>query len=153
MYIDLSEKEILVTGGGTIASRRIRTMCGFAGRITVTAPEIAAEIYELSEEYPITVLKRKFQPRDLEGKALVLAATNDEECNNSVFELCRKKGIPVNVCSDQTKCDFQFPSVVQHGDVVIGINASGRNHRLVKETRRKVERVMEISDSERKYCD
>ena len=53
LFIDLSQKNILVVGAGTIAARRIRTLCGFAGTITVCAPQMRPEIRELSEKYPI----------------------------------------------------------------------------------------------------
>lgn len=139
VFIDLSEKEILIAGAGTIAARRIRSLCGFAGHMTVTAPQIAPEIRELAAQYPITILQRKFQREDLQGKDLVLAATDDRELNRHICQLCRDQGVPANACSDQSLCDFQFPSIVQQGDIVIGINASGKNHRLVKETRQRIE--------------
>ncbi|MCD7842278.1 MAG: bifunctional precorrin-2 dehydrogenase/sirohydrochlorin ferrochelatase [Lachnospiraceae bacterium] len=169
LFIDLSEKEILVIGAGHIASRRVRSLCGFAGHITVVAPRI-------SDEYPaqkrflstedrsgrddgenssapeesedpdtgtkITTVIRCFKESDLDGKDLVLAATDDRDLNRKVFDLCRARGIPVNVCSDSGLCDFQFPSVVESGAVVVGINASGRDHHLVKETRKRVETLL-----------
>ena len=82
---------------------------------------------------------RAFEPSDLDGRHLVLAATDDAGLNRRIAEICRAKGIPVNDCSDRKFCDFQFPSVVRDEDVVIGINASGKNHRLVKETRQSIE--------------
>lgn len=153
VYIDLSDKEVLIVGAGTIAARRIRTLCGFAGRMTVVAPEILPEITELAERYPIVICRRKFAGGDLRGKFLVLAATNDREQNRSIREQCREQGIMVNVCDDQSLCDFQFPSVVQAGEVVVGLNASGKNHRLVKETRQKLEKLMQIRDVDKKYQD
>lgn len=151
IFIDLSEKNILVVGAGKIAGRRIRTLCGFAGHITVVAPRISEEIEALAQDYPITFFKRVFREADLEGTDLVLAATDDAERNREVWRLCRKQSITVNVCSDQTLCDFQFPSVVQTGEVVIGINASGKNHRLVKEIRKKTEKLFEEEEIQSKY--
>ena len=73
---------------------------------------------------------------------LVLAATNDRKLNSRIGELCREQGIPVNVCSRKEDCDFFFPSVIQKGDLVIGINASGKNHSLVKRTRQEMEEFL-----------
>lgn len=147
IFIDLSEKEILVAGAGKIAERRVHTLCGFAGRITVVAPEISPGIRADAAKYPITIYERCFAAEDLAGKELVLAATDDRELNRYIYEQCRAKGIPVNVCSEQSLCDFQFPSIVQKGEVIIGINASGKNHALVKETRRCVEHLMNCEES------
>lgn len=145
VYIDITDAPVLVAGAGEIAARRIRTLLGFARDITVVAPEILPELEELAQSRSGASLKlhrRPFAPADLKGKKLALAATNDAALNAEIAVLCRAQRIPVNVCSDQSLCDFQFPSVVQDGDVVIGINASGRNHRLVKETRKKLERCL-----------
>lgn len=146
VFIDLSEKEILVVGAGTIAARRIRTLCGFAGKITVCAPEIAEEIRELSQRYPVILREVPFSEEMLEEKDVVLAATDDRALNRRVAELCRGRGIPVNVCSEKELCDFYFPSVVQDDEIVIGINASGKNHGLVKQTRIKLEEFLKSDE-------
>jgi siroheme synthase (precorrin-2 oxidase/ferrochelatase) len=66
---------------------------------------------------------------------------------------CKERGIPVNVCSDQKLCDFQFPSVIRDGEVVIGLNASGKDHSLVKASRQKLERLLAIPDEKKHYED
>lgn len=146
LFVDLSQKEILIAGAGTVARRRIRALCGFAGHMTVVAPEVHPEVRELADVWPITFCERKFEPEDLFGKDFVLAATDDEALNREIYVMCREKGISANNCSDKTMCDFQFPSVIKDGGVVIGINASGKNHSLVKETRIKVEQALGITD-------
>ncbi len=142
IFIDLSEKKILVVGGGAIASRRVRTLSGFAGHITVQAPEISEEIRGLAGDCRVTIREEAFYPEILSGMDLVLAATNDRKLNSRIGELCREQGIPVNVCSRKEDCDFFFPSVIQKGDLVIGINASGKNHSLVKRTRQEMEEFL-----------
>ncbi|MDO4323654.1 MAG: bifunctional precorrin-2 dehydrogenase/sirohydrochlorin ferrochelatase [Lachnospiraceae bacterium] len=153
LFVDLSGKEILVVGAGTIASRRIRTLCDFSKKITVIAPEVTPEVRELAELRRVKLQRRRFEMTDLEGKDMVLAATDDDGLNQAIAEKCRALGIPVNSSSNQALCDFQFPSVVQDGDVVIGLNASGKNHRLVKETRKKVEQCLQVTDKDSKYKD
>lgn len=141
VFVDLSEKEILVIGAGVIAQRRIRTLCGFAGHITVIAPVVADGIEKLADGYPVSVIRRGFRMEDLTERNadLVLAATDDTQLNGNIAAHCRRCGIPVNVCSDQSLCDFQFPSVVVEQDMVIGINASGKDHSLVKRVRQEIE--------------
>ena len=133
LYVDLSEKNILIAGGGRIASRRARVLQQFAGQITVVAPQFAETLRALGETGRVRLIRRAFDVGDLEGRDLVFAATDDKELNRQIFQACKERGIPVNVCSDQTLCDFQFPSVFIAGDVVSGINASGKDHRRVKE--------------------
>ncbi len=122
-----------------MADRRVHTLLGFAGHISVVAPETTDGLRRLADSGDVRVFRRIFEPEDLEGRDIVFAATDDIRLNREIAALCRKKGIPVNVSSDQSLCDFQFPSVVKDGDVVIGINASGKDHHLVRETRKKLE--------------
>ena len=37
LFVNLSEKHIVVIGAGKIATRRIRSLLGFAGKITVVS--------------------------------------------------------------------------------------------------------------------
>lgn len=156
IYIDLTGKQILVVGGGMIASRRVRALAGFAGKITVVAPKIRPELAALADSDSVRLLQRPYSEQDLDGMDFVLAATDDPALNARIGAACRKKGIAVNVCSDQMLCDFQFPSIVQQGDLVVGINASGRDHGLVKRTRKKIEQALGVQESryqtEEKAC-
>ena len=45
----------------------------------------------------------------------------------------------------KTKCDFYFPGIVQNGNVVVGVTASGSDH---KEARKTVEKIRSIFPEE-----
>ena len=49
LFVDLSAKRILVVGGGAVALRKTRTILRFCRQVTVVAPEIRPEFYELRE--------------------------------------------------------------------------------------------------------
>ena len=49
----------------------------------------------------------------------------------------------VNVCSDQEQCDFHFPGIALRGELVIGVNAGGRDHRLAKKWTDKIRKEVE----------
>lgn len=142
LFVDLSKKNILVVGAGTIAARRIRTLCGFAGSITVCAPRIQPEIRELSEEYPVRFVEACYAPELLETADLVLAATDDRELNREIVLAAKAKHIPANSCSEKELCDFYFPSIVTKDELVIGLTASGTDHGLVKRTRIELEEYL-----------
>ena len=137
LFIDLSEKKILVVGGGKIAARRVHTLIPFCSKIKVVAPEIAGEILEK----PVECEKREFVMEDLEGADLVLAATNNPAVDEIIWNLCRQKKIPVNIASDKSKCDFFFGGIIQDKNVVVGITASGADHRQARKVREKIEKT------------
>ncbi len=144
LFINLKEKEILVFGGGTIATRRVKALLPCGAVIRVVAPEISEELKQLAEEnQSLTLEYRKYKPSELQKPDFVLAATNDENINTIIFRECRHKGILVNVASDKEKCDFFFPGIVQQGDITVGITANGKNHKKAAEVTDKIRKILE----------
>jgi len=143
LFIDLTEKHIVVIGAGKIASRRICSLLEFTGKITVVAPEISDEINEMSGNESIRILNREFEENDLEGADFVLAVTDDRELNQKIAVLCRGKKIPVNVSHDKSLCDFYFPGIVRRDHVVVGVTASGSNHSQARTITEKIRKVLD----------
>lgn len=133
VFLDLTDREIHVYGAGRIASRRVETLAAFSPRLTVHAPEASAPVRKAALEGRLTLKNERYEPGSIpDGAFMVLAATDDSAVNERIFRECREKGILVNVCSDQELCDFHFPGIVTRGELVIGINAGGTDHRLAK---------------------
>lgn len=109
LFINLSGKKVLVVGGGTVATRRIRALADFGASITVVAPGISPQIAAMSDE--LTIVERAFAEGDVDGAFLVLALTDKREVNRNVFEACRRQNIPVNVCDSIQECSFYFPAL------------------------------------------
>lgn len=142
MFVDISEKEILVVGGGKIAARRIRTLLDFTVHITVITPELDEKLRQYADLEKFRWVQRKYRKSDITGSDkpdIVLAATGDAEVNAEIGRLCRSLGICVNVADKKEMCDFYFPSIVKTEEVVIGINSGGANPGATKRTREKIE--------------
>lgn len=143
VFLDLSRSKIVVVGGGKIAERRIRTLTDFSDRIYCLSPEFTDGIRKLEEEGWITLIASVYKREKIMDADMVLACTDSTEVNNEIYAACKAMGIMVNVCSDRHKCDFYFPGVISRGNVVIGITASGEDHRLAKEVREKIEAALD----------
>lgn len=143
MFVDLAEKKVVVVGAGTIAKRRIRSLIEFTNHLYVIAPEVNKELLDLEKDGKLTILKKKYDQKDLYGADLVIAATSDHKVNEDIFSVCKCMGITVNVCSDKTKCDFYFPGIVRKDHVVAGVTASGTNHKLAKKAVERIRTALE----------
>lgn len=44
MFIDLSDKNVVVVGGGNIATRRVKTLLQFTRNVTAIAPKVTEEL-------------------------------------------------------------------------------------------------------------
>lgn len=141
MFVDLSNRRVLVVGAGRIAARRVRVMSQFTPNVTVVAPDVSPEVEALAGG--LAIVRREFRPSDLDGADIVLAATDDARLNAEIGAACRSRGIPVNVGSDRALCDFYFPGIARYGDVVAGVTASGRDHALAARATRRVEAALQ----------
>lgn len=121
-FVDLTGKEGLIVGGGTVALRKVEKLLPYGPHLTVAAPEVLPELDSCPE---LTLLRRPFVPELLENKAFVIAATDDAAVNCEISALCQERGIPVNVVDDPDQCTFLFPALVKRGDLSVGISTAG----------------------------
>ena len=142
LFVDLTKKKVLVVGAGKIASRRVKTLLPFAGEVVVEAPEASEEIFSLARQGEILHKEKTYSREDLYYADLVIAATDNKEVNEDIYSACKCLGIQVNVASDQKKCDFHFPGVLEYDGVVMGFNGGGKDHRKVRQVREKVQEAL-----------
>ena len=143
MFIDLSDKNIVVVGGGNIATRRVKTLLSFTRNIRVIAPKVTMEMMELSKAGYVELLTRPVKRSDFAMAYMVIAATNDRKLNDEIHRICRQEGIYVNVASDREQCDFYFPGIYMKNEMVVGITASGLDHHKAKKVRIAIQKAME----------
>lgn len=142
MFVDLSDKKVVVAGAGTIAKRRIRALTEFTEHLVVIAPEVNKELKELEAEGKITILRKHYEREDIYDAALVIAATNDNKVNRDIYSACKCLGIPVNVCADKQRCDFYFPQIISDENIVAGLSASGGDQKKLREMSEKLRELM-----------
>ena len=132
MFINLIDKRVIVVGGGVIATRRVQTLCSFGCNIEVIAPEISDALKTLVKEKKIVWHARNYREKDVCGATIVVTATNQREVNQLVGMECVKLSIPVSVADSKEESTFYFPGIAREESVVVGITASGTNHRVAK---------------------
>lgn len=149
MFVDLTDKQVIVVGAGTIAKRRIRTLSEFTDHLTVIAPEVNRELLDMQASGLLTIKKKTYDREDIYGADLVIAATNDNQINSDIYSVCKCLGITVNVCSDKNKCDFYFPGIARNGSVVAGVTASGSDHKKAKEAVSKIRALFSSNETQK----
>lgn len=139
IFIDLKGRRALIVGGGRVALRKAERLMPYGADICAVAPEFDGAFRSLPG---VTLLERRFEPGDIDGAALVIAATDDPELNAAVSELCRWENVPVNVVDDIEKCSFVFPSLVRRGELSVGISTGGASPSAAQYVRRGVEQLV-----------
>lgn len=146
MFFDVTGKKAVIVGAGTIAARRAETLADFGMDIHVVAPGGAEKMEALERDGRICWEQKCFEPADLNGAYMVLAATNDSKLNDQIVQECCARKILVNHAGDKTQCDFYFPGIARDGQIVIGATASGKDHGKVKKLTEQLRRWLEEQD-------
>ncbi len=133
LFFDLGHKKALVAGAGKIASRRAKILAEFGAEVLVVAPSGSKEMEQLAAENLVCWEQRCVVPEDVDGCELVIAATDDSQVNSEIAKYCKERQILVNHAGDQSQCDFYFPGIAREGGLVVGVTASGKNHKQASE--------------------
>ena len=139
VFLRLEERPVLVVGAGTVALAKIESLRTSGARITVVAPKTIPRIRELAHQDALVWRQRVFEPTDLDGAFLVIAATNATDVNRTVFEEARRRNIPCNAVDDPPNCDFYFGSVVSRDDLQVAISTAGESPALAQRLRREID--------------
>lgn len=139
IFLNLEGRKVLIVGGGHVALRKAERLGPYGGLVTAVAPEFVDGFLSLPG---VTRLERRFEPGDIDGAALVIAATDDRELNAAVSELCGWEGIPVNVVDDLELCSFVFPALVRRGELSVGVSTGGASPSAARYIRRRIEELV-----------
>lgn len=128
----LRGRSVLVVGGGRIAMRKIEQLLEVGAEVHVVAPFVDQRISELGGDTNanMRVSLRAFDPADLDGAWLAVAATDDPEVNQAVFLAGEERRVWVNAADDPANCSATLMSVVRQGDLQVAIGTSGRSPAL-----------------------
>jgi len=142
IFLDLKAKPVLLVGGGAVALRKARLLCRAGALVEVVAPNVEQALEELVGEYDGSIVIGNFKAADIQGKALVVAATNDEKINAEVSALCHARYVPVNVVDNPALCSFIMPSIVDRSPLMIAISSGGQSPVLVRLLRSAIESMI-----------
>ncbi len=128
-FLKMKGRPALVVGAGEVAARKARRLLEGGMRVTVVAPSISRPMREAVEtaasRAACRVERRRFVRADLEGRALVVAATDDAGVNRRIAEACRAAGVPINVADEPRLGDVIFPSLINRAPIRVAISTEG----------------------------
>lgn len=139
IYLDLTDRTVLVVGGGVVAARKVTSLLERELPVTVIAPEISPELEKHTGNSALVIHRRPYRSADLADHWLVIAATDDPELNREIFADAGKARIFCNVVDQPQLCTFHVPAVVRQGLLQIAISTGGASPALAKRIRQELE--------------
>lgn len=122
VIIDLSEKNVAIIGGGTVASRKIRKLNEIGVFPTVISPKLANEI----DRGKIHWVDKPYSRDLVETMDILIVCTDDSDVNALVRSEATHFQL-VNDTSDKYHSDFYNLATVTVDDVMVGISTGGKS--------------------------
>ncbi len=138
VFLLLSGKPCVVVGGGCIALQKTRALVEAEAKLRIISPEIIEALEAMADEGAIHIERRNYEPGDLTGAFLVIAATDKPAINHAVREEALERKVLCNVVDDPEFCDFYVPSIHTTGDLKIAISSNAMSPAISKKMRREL---------------
>ncbi|MCC6709835.1 MAG: uroporphyrinogen-III C-methyltransferase [Gammaproteobacteria bacterium] len=142
IFMSLRERRCVVVGGGHVAERKLALLLRAGAKVDVIAPALSEELLRLAASGQVVALRRAFVDADVDGAALVIAATDAPGVNEQVAAAAQRAGVPVNVVDQPEVGNVVMPSIVDRSPVVIAIGTGGNAPVLARMLRAKLESLI-----------
>jgi uroporphyrin-III C-methyltransferase/precorrin-2 dehydrogenase/sirohydrochlorin ferrochelatase len=127
LFLNLSGRAVVLVGGGPVATAKLQTLLAAGARVRIVAPDVAEEIAVIVaalSQHAVTIAQRPFEPADLDGAWLVVAAATPA-VNRQVAEAAEARRIFVNAVDDPANATAFLSGVIHRDGVTLGISTSG----------------------------
>ena len=142
VFLNIREQPCLVVGGGEVAARKSALLLRAGARVTVLAPALSAAFSADLAAGRIEHRAARFGPEEVEGHAVVIAATSDDAVNRAVAAAARARRIPVNVVDQPALCSFILPSIIERAPLIVAVSSGGASPVLARLLRARLESLI-----------
>ncbi|EJL6554247.1 siroheme synthase [Vibrio cholerae] len=143
LFLDLTNKPVLVVGGGEVACRKIDALLRADAKVTVISPQVASALQAWIDQGKCHWIQHFYSSHWLDKRYVqVWATTDNPELNHQVYKDAKEQGILVNVVDDQPYCDFITPSMIERGRIQLAISSGGASPVLIRNIRETLEAVL-----------
>lgn len=135
IYLKLHQLNTLLVGGSTVALEKLQALVTNSpeAKIKIVANFFSEETLAfIKANKHIKYTEKPFENSDLEKIDLVIVASNNATLNQEIRLLCQQKNILLNIADTPDLCDFYLGSVVQKGNLKIGISTNGKSPTMAK---------------------
>ena len=148
LFINLENKKILVIGGGKVAAKKIEKILEYGADITVVTENVVEEKLlkleniKIENNQKIENDKAKIE-KLVKGYFLVIAATDNEELNENIANVCDSNGMLINNVSSKIKMNAMFGGIVKNSEFQIAISTSGKNCKRSRAMKSEIQKVLD----------
>ncbi len=141
IFLKLNKLDLLIVGGGNVGLEKVSFILKNSpdAKITMIATYFLEEVKTLVGDFNVKLIERAFEESDLEGRDIVICATDNYGLHQRIVALNEDKKTLTNVADTPELCDFYLSSIVSRGDLKIAISTNGKSPTLGKRIRQYLE--------------
>ncbi len=144
VFLKVANLKILIVGGGNVGLEKLGFLLKSSpdAEVQMVALDFLEATTNLAKSHKVTLIEAAYDKKYLEGKHMVIAATDNIPVNEQVYHDCRAKNILVNVADNPPFCDFYMGGIVTKGNVKVAISTNGKSPTTAKRLRQFFEDVI-----------
>ncbi len=119
-FLKLEGRRVVIVGAGPVAASKLAALQAAGADIRVIAPDVCGGV----ESAGVAIVRKAFEPADLEGAWFVVAAA-PPDVNRRVAEEAERLRVFVNAVDDPANASVYLGGVVRRGGVTFGISTEG----------------------------
>ncbi len=137
VFVDLVDRQVLVVGGGSVATAKAARLVEAGARVVVVSPQVTTELQHL----PVTIVRRVFEPADLDNMWYVVSAA-PPEVNARVVAEAGTRRVFVNAVDDPANATAFAGSGFKRGPVTVAISTGGEAPAMARVMREALEQLV-----------
>jgi len=138
VFLKLEGRDVVLVGGGAVASAKLRELTAAGARVTVVTPDARSEMTCVPG---VVFVLRSFVASDLDRAWLVISAATPE-INRQVVAAAEERRIFVNAVDDAESASAYTGGVLRKGGVTVAVSTEGRAPALAGLLREGLEAVI-----------
>ena len=142
--INISNRKILVVGGGNVALLKSSGLSRFTDNITILSPHVIDEL----REYLFTFISKEYESSDIEGYFMVYACTDKKDVNDQIKRDCSISGTLVAVCDNPTESDIVMPAICLTEGITIAVGTDGTSPKKGIKIRNQIQELINLGTIE-----
>lgn len=139
IMLDIRNRAALVLGGDRIASEKAASLHASGAIVTVQHPTFCDELLAQEQRHEVMLRDKIYEPGDLGGAFVVVAATNDPHLIDAVWAETQERGQLVNIVDVPARCSFIIPSILRRDQLTIAVSTEGASPGLARRIRQHLE--------------
>jgi siroheme synthase-like protein len=121
--IDISNKKILIIGGGESAYKKLKILQRFNASVEVIALQVCDNIKAAGIPYFETAYRKEL----LEGYLMLFSCTNNNALDLQILADGKEMGVLVNIHDKPDLCQFVSPAVFQNGNITVAVGSNAED--------------------------